>query len=156
MTTRLVVIGAGGFGREVLDVVDALNAEAGTASEPAYEVLGFLDDGTPDAAVASAYDAKHLGGTSELESLPDDVGYVIGIGSPRPCAQVWMSMAFQIGRRVAHIDSPFRHYRAEGGYSGQDRLSVRMHRSRTTSGSVDTCTSISTARSVMTAVWTTM
>lgn len=37
---RLVLIGAGGFGREVASIVEAINR-----SIPTYELLGFLDDG---------------------------------------------------------------------------------------------------------------
>ncbi len=36
---KVVVIGAGGFGREVLDVIEAVNAVG-----PKWQVLGFLDD----------------------------------------------------------------------------------------------------------------
>ena len=38
--TPLVIIGAGGFGREVLELVLDINAAA-----PTFEFLGFLDDG---------------------------------------------------------------------------------------------------------------
>ena len=40
MTGRLVVIGAGGFGREVIDVVRAINA-AGSLS---WDLVGVVDD----------------------------------------------------------------------------------------------------------------
>jgi hypothetical protein len=49
-----VIIGAGGFGREVLDVVEAVGGAA-------YEFLGFLDDGTPDKRLLVARSARHLG-----------------------------------------------------------------------------------------------
>ena len=38
---QLVIIGAGGCGRELLDLVEAVNA---AADPPAYDFLGFLDD----------------------------------------------------------------------------------------------------------------
>ncbi|MCW2846476.1 MAG: acetyltransferase [Marmoricola sp.] len=79
MTQRLVVIGAGGFGREVLDVIEAINSCAAT---PEFEPIGVLDDGTPEAAVLGPYGVQHLGPVSLLGDLPHDVGYVIGIGSP--------------------------------------------------------------------------
>lgn len=41
MARDLIIIGAGGHGREVLDVVEALNA---SAPAPAWTVLGFVDD----------------------------------------------------------------------------------------------------------------
>lgn len=81
MAERLVIIGAGGFGREVFDVVEAINFEYETKSAVRFEVLGFLDDGKPDEARLSAYGVRNLGPVSHLEELPPDVGYVIAIGS---------------------------------------------------------------------------
>lgn len=82
MTQRLVILGAGGFGREVLDVIEAIN-EGGAASEAQhFEVLGFLDDGHPESATLAPYDVKHLGSTAELGAMPRDVGFVVGIGNP--------------------------------------------------------------------------
>lgn len=81
--SRLVIIGAGGFGREVLDVVEAINFDyASTGTQP-FEVLGFLDDGDPDSATLEPYDVPHLGPVAELDGMDADVGYVIGIGSPQ-------------------------------------------------------------------------
>ena len=40
---RIVIIGAGGFGREVLDIVEAINEAGGS-----LEFIGFLDDGPVD------------------------------------------------------------------------------------------------------------
>ncbi len=41
MAEPLIIIGAGGFGREAHDVVVAINR---AASEPVWDFLGFLDD----------------------------------------------------------------------------------------------------------------
>lgn len=82
MTERLVLIGGGGFGREVLDVIEAINFDYETKGTQPLEVLGFLDDGAPDEVLFSEYDVAHLGSVNYLERLPEDVGYVIGIGSP--------------------------------------------------------------------------
>lgn len=81
-TTPLVIIGAGGFGRELLDVIDACNRDEASAVEDQvpYELVGFLDDGQPDLELLSQRGARHLGAVSKLEELPADVGYVIGIG----------------------------------------------------------------------------
>jgi sugar O-acyltransferase (sialic acid O-acetyltransferase NeuD family) len=70
----LVIIGAGGFGREVLDVVDAINA-----LRPSYEFLGFLDDGAVRADLLARLAAPHLGASERLTEL--DAMYVVGIGS---------------------------------------------------------------------------
>lgn len=80
---RLVIIGAGGFGREVLDVIDAINFEWSTTGETKYDVLGFLDDGIPDSRLLAPYGVHHLGPVAMLDDMPIDVGYVIGIGSPQ-------------------------------------------------------------------------
>jgi len=88
MTQRLVIIGAGGFGREVLDVIEAINFDyASTGTQP-FEVLGFLDDGEPDLMLLAAYGVAHLGPVAHLEQMPADVGYVIGIGSPEARAKI--------------------------------------------------------------------
>jgi sugar O-acyltransferase (sialic acid O-acetyltransferase NeuD family) len=81
---RVVVIGGGGAGREMLDVIEAVNA---SGAEP-LEVLGVLDDGSPDSSKLAAYGPEHLGPVESLASMPQDVGYLIGIGSPRARAQI--------------------------------------------------------------------
>jgi sugar O-acyltransferase (sialic acid O-acetyltransferase NeuD family) len=83
MTQRISIIGAGGFGREVLDVVNAINDALPPAAAPAYEVIGFLDDGDPDLDRLGYPEVPHIGPVRELASLPLEVGYVIGIGSPQ-------------------------------------------------------------------------
>lgn len=76
MPHQLVIFGAGGFGREVLDVIDAINAD-----QRRYEVIGFLDDGAPDHDLLKRYDQEVLGGFDYIDNLPEAVGYVIGIGA---------------------------------------------------------------------------
>jgi len=66
---RIVVVGAGGFGREVLDVVEAVGT---------LEFLGFLDDGDVDMDRLARRGASLLGPVSKLDEL--DAAYVIGIG----------------------------------------------------------------------------
>ena len=85
MTERIVIIGAGGFGREVVDVIDAVNAHSETSSTgmPRFRVLGFLDDGRPDPATLAPYDLEHLGPVSQLAEMPSDVSFAIGIGAPQ-------------------------------------------------------------------------
>src|SRR5664280_2735031 len=69
----LVIIGAGGFGREVLDIVEALGRAA-------YEFLGFLDDGAPDERLLAARSARHLGPLSLLANV--DADYVVAVADP--------------------------------------------------------------------------
>lgn len=71
-----MIVGAGGFGRGVNDVVDAINAV-----EPTWEILGYVDD-DPDSystECAERRNVKILGDVSTLESLPTDARAVIGI-----------------------------------------------------------------------------
>ncbi len=84
MPDTLVVVGAGGFGREVLDVVDAVNA---AADAPVWTVAGVVDDAPTPANLAHlrARGVAHLGTTADLigggpASRPTH--YLVGIGNP--------------------------------------------------------------------------
>ncbi|MCM3661327.1 acetyltransferase [Georgenia satyanarayanai] len=100
MTTPIVIIGAGGFGRHAHDVVDAMNA-----SSPTYEMLGFLDDGRPDERLLHERNADLIGSVSLLEELPVDVNYVIAIGSGDVRRRIdrW---ATSLGRKAATLRHP--------------------------------------------------
>lgn len=80
MAQQIVVIGGGGFGREVLDVIDAINKQAGPAE--AVETLGVLDDGDPDLAKLAVFDVEHLGPVKAAHDLPEEVGYVVAVADP--------------------------------------------------------------------------
>jgi sugar O-acyltransferase (sialic acid O-acetyltransferase NeuD family) len=74
--TPLIIVGAGGFGREVLDIVEAVNAVG-----PMFGLLGFVDDDDNiDLELLSRRGAAFLGAVNALEGI--DASYVIGIGSP--------------------------------------------------------------------------
>lgn len=79
--TPLVIIGAGGFGREVHDVVEAVNEEQRLPGTPPFEVVGFVDDGAPDMELVEDRGVPFLGPVQRLATLPADVRYVIGIGT---------------------------------------------------------------------------
>ncbi|GAB3029966.1 acetyltransferase [Parafrigoribacterium mesophilum] len=81
MSTPLVVIGAGGFGRETLDVVDAVNRAAG---EPVFDLLGVVDDDPSlnNAARLNSRGIRYLGRSSEWLAGGNRAQYLIGIGSP--------------------------------------------------------------------------
>lgn len=74
--TPLVVIGAGGFGRECHDIVLAMNDQ-----EPRWEFLGFIDDKEPDLDLLTRRGAKWLGTTADLSDF-EGSSYVVGVGSP--------------------------------------------------------------------------
>ncbi|MCE9623102.1 MAG: NeuD/PglB/VioB family sugar acetyltransferase [Actinomycetia bacterium] len=75
MTTaqRLVIIGAGGFGREVLDIVEAANL-----SRLSYEFVGFIDDGNVPADLLERRGQRLLGPTAVVPEI--NAQFVIGIG----------------------------------------------------------------------------
>lgn len=86
MAERIVVIGAGGFGRETLDVVEALIA----AGEP-LQLLGVVDSGPRqvDLGRLGERGIVYLGTDDEwLPSAAGDERFVVAIGSPRIRAAV--------------------------------------------------------------------
>lgn len=81
--TPLVIIGAGGFGREVLDVVEAINLDGSPhSSSQQFEFLGFLDDGEPDLELLERRSASLIGPCAVAAEFPVETQYVIGITSP--------------------------------------------------------------------------
>lgn len=70
----LVIIGAGGHGREALDVVEAMNARRVT-----WRLRGFLDDGHPPADRLARRGTPLLGPVSKLEDL--EVAYIAAVGA---------------------------------------------------------------------------
>ena len=76
--TPLVIIGCGGFGREVWSTAQAINTVA-----PRFEILGMLDDNlsAENSAALHRIGATHLGGIEWFGSAADDVHGVIAIGS---------------------------------------------------------------------------
>ena len=79
MTTPLVIVGAGGFGREVLDVGEAVNAQARV---PVWGFLGFIDDGSPDTLGRGPV----IGGIEALSDL--DTHVLVAIGDPSTRAEI--------------------------------------------------------------------
>lgn len=72
----LVIIGAGGHGRELVGIVEAINAERQT-----WNLLGFLADGEAHRERAEALGLEILGGDEMMATL--GCAYVVGIGNPR-------------------------------------------------------------------------
>ena len=73
-----MLVGAGGFGREVFDIVVAME-HAGLA--PWTEFAGYVDDSEVQHRSLERRGNTFLGGTAELERLGDDAMYAIGIGA---------------------------------------------------------------------------
>ena len=77
----IVVVGAGGFGRETVDVIDALNVRA---DEPPWLLLGVVDDAPSEQNLQRlrARNIKYLGSCDQLIAGRQRPSFVIGIGSP--------------------------------------------------------------------------
>lgn len=101
MMRGLAIIGAGGFGREVVDVVDAINADTG----PQIDLLGFAADGHPDPAMLQAWDMPYLGAPDAIAGLDEDSEYVIAIGDPLTRSQVSEKVAGRACRPLVHPSS---------------------------------------------------
>lgn len=88
----LVVIGAGGYGRHALDIIEAVNFQSSRSDR--FEVLGVLDDDPSvenlDRLERRGY--KHLGTISQWLEQGNDANYVIGIGDPD--TKVWIASLF--------------------------------------------------------------
>jgi hypothetical protein len=73
----LIIIGGGGFGRETLDVVEAINNV-----EPTWNFLGFIDDSEPEMEKLHRRAVKWLGGRECLENYKT-ASFVVGISNPK-------------------------------------------------------------------------
>lgn len=78
MTGRLIIIGCGGFGREVFALVEALRAGGSS-----LEVEGFVDDAPSevDLARVAALGSHVIGGVTDLAQRASPFESVVAIGS---------------------------------------------------------------------------
>ena len=72
---KLFIVGAGGFGREVLWLAERVNE-----ATPAWEIAGFLDDNEAFHGTLQD-DYPVLGGCGYLEKIKEEVYAVVAIGS---------------------------------------------------------------------------
>jgi sugar O-acyltransferase (sialic acid O-acetyltransferase NeuD family) len=99
---RLAIVGAGGHGREVLDVVEAANA---AGASPKTDFLGFVAD-RADPDVLARRGVRHLGTVDDLVAgriaeLAEPAALVLAVGDPTSRAQ----LARQLGA-TAHRWAP--------------------------------------------------
>lgn len=76
MMKNLVIIGAGGFGREVKTLIDSINNQGRT-----YRFLGFYDDGFEKGQIINGYPV--LGGILDINAINIQCSIVIAIGDPQ-------------------------------------------------------------------------
>lgn len=81
MAIPLVVIGAGGFGRETLDVIEAMNRDR---TEPIFELLGVVDSCPSEANIArlARRGVAYLGTETSWMDEGRHAQVLIGIGNP--------------------------------------------------------------------------
>jgi sugar O-acyltransferase (sialic acid O-acetyltransferase NeuD family) len=75
---KLIIVGAGGFGREVLFLVEEMNRLQGLT----WEILGFVDD-DPSLLETTVNGAPVLGSSADLEKRAETVCVAIAVGNPR-------------------------------------------------------------------------
>jgi len=87
MADGIIVIGAGGFGRETLDVIEAINA---VTRDSVWDVIGVVDDAPAEIQVERLRDRqiRLLGGADANRELLAGTHYVVGIGSPGVRARI--------------------------------------------------------------------
>lgn len=74
---RVVIIGAGGFAREILDILDAVNHV-----KASYDILGFIVDPQYAEQGTLVNDMPVLGGFEWLGSHRENVMAICGVGAP--------------------------------------------------------------------------
>jgi sugar O-acyltransferase (sialic acid O-acetyltransferase NeuD family) len=72
---NIIIIGAGGFGREVKTLIDALNK-----INKSYTFLGYYDDAVPKGTLINNFPV--LGTIADLNTLETKMAVVLGIGDP--------------------------------------------------------------------------
>lgn len=72
---KLIIIGAGGFGREVKMLVDQINAV-----RPTYTFVGFYDDGKEVGTLVNGFPV--LGNVTDLNAVNEPLVVVLALGNP--------------------------------------------------------------------------
>lgn len=73
---KIAIFGAGGFGREVKLIIDALNE----SDDNKYQFIGFYDDGIPKGTIVNHFPV--LGGVREINEADESLSLVLAIGDP--------------------------------------------------------------------------
>lgn len=94
----IIIVGASGFGREVLNTIEEINK-----IDPIWNVLGFIDD-NPRALDAFPLKYKVLGSIEEWVPV-DQEFYVLGIADPKTKEKI-VPLLKQKGARFGTIISP--------------------------------------------------
>jgi sugar O-acyltransferase (sialic acid O-acetyltransferase NeuD family) len=81
MLKPVIVVGAGGFGREVLDVLESINEGSARGQ---FDILGVIDDSPSNASLSRLADRgyRHLGRLHDWLERGTAALYVTAIGNP--------------------------------------------------------------------------
>lgn len=82
----IVIIGAGGFGREVKTLIDAINKQ-----NKIYNFLGFYDDGIENGKIINGFPI--LGNVTDLNSISTNLSIALGLGDPTIKSKVVASLS---------------------------------------------------------------
>jgi sugar O-acyltransferase (sialic acid O-acetyltransferase NeuD family) len=82
---KIIILGAGGFGREVLQLIHNINQV-----KPKFDVLGFLDDGIENGTVI--HQLQVLGNIGDYDSLGAE-GAVLAVGNTKTRKRIQMSLS---------------------------------------------------------------
>jgi len=100
MLQKVAVIGAGGFGREVLDILEACNA-----SSPKYDIVGFVvEEGFGDVG-ASVNGKPILGHFDWVQQHANDVLFTCAVGAPQHRRRL-VRIALECGARFFALIHP--------------------------------------------------
>lgn len=88
----IAIYGAGGFGREIACLLNAINKE-----QPTWNLIGFFDDGMPKGA-GNKY-GPILGGINELNSWEKDLNVIFSIASPN----ILQSIVSKVNNKNIHF-----------------------------------------------------
>ena len=73
---NIAIYGAGGFGREVACIINAVNQVT-----PTWRLIGYFDDGRPSGT--SNYYGNVIGNLESLNNYPEQLAVVMAIASPK-------------------------------------------------------------------------
>lgn len=79
---KVVVIGAGGLGREVIEIFNEQNK-----LKKQWDIIGFVDE-TPELQGKKIHNFPILGGFDWIENNKCDVGFVVAVGDPKGKKQI--------------------------------------------------------------------
>lgn len=101
---KIIVVCAGGYGREVFELIEDINENAIAAGEePPYDIMGFINDDL-SALDGKKIDAKIIGTIKDWEPYGDEV-YALGLANPKDKEKI-VNILKNRGARFETLISP--------------------------------------------------